>query len=139
MQDQLTGSTGSLQQQQGNLQTNSPNLQQSGTPTSTLNTSNVLSEAAPRNSLQVSTSTSSTPSTVQQDTVQAGGNTLWLLLLVIPVILVASLLWNRTEQLVTEIEQEPEEAPIPKPKAVPAKTSPKPKKKSKKTKKSGRR
>jgi hypothetical protein len=140
MQDQLTTGGTSLQQQQGNLQQSTPNLQQSGTPTSTLNTSSVLSEAAPTGQLQVTT-VSNSNTTIQPDAVlQHGSSHGWLLLLLIVPVVIAMyfgyLLLSRP-QAVEEIPvEEPEEVP-PALAQPPKKT--KSKKKSAKRKKSGRR
>lgn len=144
MQDQSTGGNTTLQQQQSNLQQSTPNLQQSGTPTSTYDVSGVLSENAPSGQLQVST-VPGTSSTVQPDrTIANAGVNHWILPLLVAVTLVvayaAYLVIRRTnEQLAVEI---PEEPITPKPEPVlnpkPKKTT-KAKKKSQKHRKSGRR
>ena len=131
-------STSNLQQQKGDLQQGTPNLQQSGTPTSTLNTSSVLSNAAPQGNLQVSTTAATSPSTVQPDVAQPSGNDLWLLLLIIPFVLVVSIFWPRKE-LGTEIVAMAQPEPMSPAVETPAKKTAKPKKKSHKRKKSGRR
>jgi hypothetical protein len=140
MQDQLTTGGTSLQQQQGNLQQSTPNLQQSGTPTSTLNTSSVLSEAAPTGQLQVTT-VSNSNTTIQPDAVlQHGSSHGWLLLLLIVPVVIAMyfgyLLLSRPQPVEEVPVEEPEEvSPVL---AQPPKKT-KSKKKSAKRKKSGRR
>ena len=135
MQDQLTGGQSSLQQPRSDLQQNTSNLQQSGTPTTAGNTASVLSESAPQGQLKVSTATTPTPSSVTPSTVEPGGNTALLWLLIIPVVLIIAILASpRTKgQEVVELVDDPV---LPEPAAPPAKRT---KKKSSKRKKSGRR
>lgn len=137
MQDQLTGNTNNLQQQQGNLQQNTPNLQQSGSPTTTSDTSSVLSEVPPTSGLKVTTATTSTPSSIVPATTTGQNHAPFLWLLVIPILLLAFLLWPRNKQQVSDFEPILEE-PIPAPAPV-AKIVKKTKKKSHKRRKSGKR
>ncbi len=125
--------TSSLQQQKSDLQQGTPNLQQSGTPTSTLNTSTVLSEKAPNGELRVATSTTTAPSTVQPDVAQPAGSNIWLLV-IIPVVIVISILSLRKSAASATV---PETREVLKP--VMKTASAKPKKKTQKRKKSGRR
>src|ERR1700741_998056 len=135
MQDQLTGQTGTPQQQKGDIQQNSPNLQQRGTPTSTANSASVLSENAPNGNLRVSTTTTPSPSLIQPDAVHRHSANWWLLLLIIPAILATLIVWpKKAEAPVTE-ESMPE-PPVPQP-VAPKKPTTKSKKKSQKRKKSG--
>lgn len=136
MQDQLTGGQSSLQQPRSDLQQNTTNLQQSGSPTTSGNTSSVLSEAAPQGQLRVTTATSPIPSTIAPSTAQPAGNGALLWLLLIPVVLIVAALMPRraTIELPQEIIEEP--LPVPVPQATSTKKT---KKKSSKRKKSYRR
>lgn len=141
MQDQLTGGQSNLQQPKGDLQQNTPNLQQSGTGTTTDNVSGILSESAPSGSLRVSTATSSDTSITPGSAIPNGGSTSWVLPALVALVLVASyvvfVLWPRKIQ-----EQLPEvlDLPVePQPVVNPQPPKPKHKKKSPKRKKSGRR
>lgn len=135
MQDQLTGGQSSLQQPRDDLQQNTSNLQQSGSPTAAGNTSSVLSETAPQGQLRVSTATTPTPSTVAPSTAQPGGNGALLWLLLVPLVIVIALLLRNLAitPMPDTIEESPAE-PIPHSKPVK-----KTKKKSSKRKKSYRR
>lgn len=137
MQDQTTGGA-NLQQPRADLQQNTPNLQQSGTPTSTTNTSSLLSEVAPSGELKVSTATGSSSTITNTATVPEGGSNLFILfLLIIPVLLVVAVFWPRKMQPQEIAEAEIKEAPAP---ATPkVKKAAKTKKKPSKTKKSGKR
>lgn len=136
MQDQLTGGQSSLQQPRTDLQQNSANLQQSGSPTTSGNTSSVLSEAPPQGQLRVTTATTPSPSTVAAPSVHPGGNSAWLWLLLIPLVIIAVVLIPRSPTVVST--EEPIEAPAPEPLPT-AKPVKKTKKKSTKRKKSYRR
>lgn len=141
MQDQLTGGQSNLQQPKSDLQQNTPNLQQSGTGTTTDNVSGLLSESAPSGVLRVSTANSS-ESTIKPDAaVYHANHAAWLLPLGILLLVIASymafVLWPRRvqEQLPEALDQPVEPAPA----VTPKPTKPKTKKKSQKRKKSGRR
>lgn len=135
MQDQLTSNQSTLQQPRSDLQQSTPNLQQSGSPTSSASTTAINQTPSAPTELRVETQQGqgSIDPPVEagiQGTPNPGG----LLLLLIPLVILATIFWPRKDKFVEEVESSISPAPS-QPKAPRHKT----KKKSAKHKKSNKR